>query len=151
MIIITESNIEKAKNLIKKAIANKEKPIIVIARDDNYNRKLLEYSKFDILLSPEAGQERKDSLRQLDSGLNHVLAKIASKNKIAIGIDIKDIESIANKKEKALRLGRIIQNIKICRKAKCKIKALNYKDKKDAFSFLTSLGASTQQAKEAIS
>ena len=143
--MISTSNIEQAKNQIKKS---KEKPLIILAQNDEFNRKLLEYGKFDILLSPESGQ-RARTLRNIDSGLNHVLAHIAAKNKIAIGIDMEELNKLP-KKEQALRLERIIQNIKICRKAKVKIALLNWKDRKDAFSFLISLGASTQQAREAI-
>ena len=142
--MITISNIEQAKNLIKKGT----KPIIVKAQDDNFNRKILEYGKFDVLLSPELGK-RKDSLKQMDSGLNHVLAKIAAKNNVAIGIDMDEISKL-ERKERAKVIGRIIQNIKICRKAKTRLKLFNYKDKTDAFSFLLSLGASTSQAKEAV-
>jgi len=143
--MISTSNIEQAKNEIKKT---KEKPIIVLAQDDEFNRKILEYGKFDILLSPERGK-RKDSLKQIDSGLNHVLARIATKNKIAIGIDISGISKL-EKKEKAKILEKIVQNIKICRKAKTKLKLINYKDRLGALSFLISIGASTQQAKEAL-
>ncbi|MCX8158828.1 MAG: hypothetical protein N3D20_00845 [Candidatus Pacearchaeota archaeon] len=142
--MIITPNIENAKNLIKK----EKKPIIIKAQDDNFNRKILEYGKFDVLLSLELGK-RKDSLKQMDSGLNHVLAKIAAKNHIAIGIDINEINNLKNK-EKATILGRIIQNIKICRKSKTKLKLFNYKDKRNAFSLLLSLGASTPQAKEAL-
>jgi RNase P/RNase MRP subunit p30 len=143
--MITTPNIEQAKRLIK---LEKEKPVIVQAQDDDFNRKMLEYGKFDILLSPEAGI-RKHKLRQLDSGFNHVLAEIAVKNKVAIGIDIAEISRL-EKKEKAIRLSRIAQNIKICRKAKTQIKALNAKDKKDAAALLTSLGASAKQAKTSL-
>jgi len=140
--MITNPNTEKAKNEIKKATP----PIIVKARDDKYNRTLLEYGKFDILLSPETGN-RKSKLRNEDSGLNHVLAKIATKNKIAIGIDLDEISRLTPK-AKAERLSKIKQNIKICRKAKTKLKILG--NKKEGFYLLISLGASTNQAKEAI-
>jgi len=143
--MINATNIEQAKGLIK---SSKEKPIIVQAQNDDFNRKILEYGKFDILLSPEAGK-RKRTLRNIDSGFNHVLAKIAEKNNVAIGINLAEISKLA-KEEKAKRLERLIQNIKTCRKAGTKITLLNYKDKKDAFSFLISLGASTSQAKEAL-
>ena len=143
--MINTNNLEKAKLMIK---SEKVKPIIVRAQNDNFNRKILEYGKFDILVSVEAGK-RQRTLRNIDSGFNHVLAKIAEKNKVAIGIDVYEIARLA-KEEKAKRLERIIQNIKTCRKAKTKIKLLNYKDKKNAFSFLISLGASTQQAKESL-
>jgi len=77
------------------------------------------------------------------------LAKIATKNKIALGIDLETIRH-KNKKEKAIVLEKLIQNIKLCRKAKCKIVLINYEDKLDAFSFLTSLGAASWQAWNAL-
>src|SRR3989304_1605619 len=94
--IINATNIEQAKGLIK---SSKEKPIIVQAQNDDFNRKILEYGKFDILLSPEAGK-RKRTLRNIDSGFNHVLAKIAEKNNVAIGINLAEISKLA-KEEKA--------------------------------------------------
>ncbi|MEM4259400.1 MAG: hypothetical protein QXS38_01385 [Candidatus Pacearchaeota archaeon] len=146
--MIDTLNIEQAKNLIKKEKHDKISPIIVIAKDDNFNRKILEYGNFDILLSPEAGYKER-TLRQIDSGLNHTLASIAAKNKISIGIDLDKLKNM-EKKEKALMIERIIQNIKLCKKAKVPLKILNFKDRKNAFAFLISLGASTQQAKEAF-
>jgi RNase P/RNase MRP subunit p30 len=143
--MISTSNIEQAKNLIKKS---REKPLIVEARDDNFNRKILEYGHFGILLGIEKG-ERKRSLRNIDSGFNEVLAHIAAKNKVTLGIDLEELRNLP-KEQQALRLERIIQNIKLCRKAKTKIALLNYKDKKDAFAFLVSLGASTSQAKQSL-
>jgi len=145
--MIDTNNIETARKQIK----SEKKPIIVKAKDNAFNRKMLEYGRFDILLSPEAGnREQRDGLRQMDSGINRILAKIASKNNISIGIDFEELNNL-DKKEKAVRLGRIRQNITVCRKAKTKIKVLNYKDKRDAFSLLLTLGASTAQAKEATS
>lgn len=145
--MISTANLEQAKKQIKiMKELEKEKPVIIEAQDDSFNRKILEYGHFDILLSPEKGK-RKDSLRQRDSGLNHVLAKIASKNKVAIGFDLKEISGL-EKKQKAIRLARIIQNIKVCRKSKTNL-ALSA-GKTNASSFLISLGASTPQAKQAI-
>lgn len=151
--MITTNNTEQAKSQIKKALAENKKPIIVKAQSLEFNRKLLEYGKFDILLdihTSETNQKekQKDKLKYLASGLNHVLAKIAAKNSISIGIDLEKIRSL-EKKQKALALARIKQNIKLCRKAKAKITLLNYKEKRNAFSLLISLGASTQQAQDA--
>ena len=147
--MINTPNLEQAKRIIKKAIENNEKPIIVKAQNDEFNRKILEYGKFNIILRLEENKE-KNKLKQLNSGLNHVLAKIAEKNKIAIGIELNEIRALKDEEKSAI-ISKIIQNIKICRKAKAKIKLLNYKDKYNAFSLLISLGASTAQAKEAIS
>lgn len=148
MAVINESNPEKTKILIKKARENKEKPIIVKAQNYEYNRKIMEYGKFDIFLSPEL-TGTKDKLKQMDSGLDYILAREAAKNKIAIGIDLAEIEKL-EKKEKAVILARIAQNLRIARKAKAQIRLLNYKDKKDSAAFLTSLGASSQQTREAF-
>ena len=145
--IISTSNINEIRKLIQNA---KDKPIIVLAQTNELNRKVLEFGKFDILLSVESLREKqKDKLKQLDSGLNHVLAKIAAKNGVSIGIDIEEISRL-EKKDKAIRLARIKQNIKICRKAKCGIVIVNGKDAKNSFDFLISLGASSQQAKKAV-
>lgn len=128
--IINSQNIEKTKQLIKSS----KPPITLQAQGYEFNRKLLEYGKFQILLNPKQ--------------LNHILAKIAAKNKISIGFDLSKLP--ADKKEKAQFISQLIQTIKTCRKSKTQIKLLNSKDKKDAFSFLISLGASTEQAKQAI-
>lgn len=147
MKIISDANIERAKNLIRK---EKEKPICVKAQNLEFNRRILEFGRFDVLVGIEQSSDvKKDKLKQIDSGMNHVLAKIAAKNKVAIGIDLNSIRKM-DKKKKALVLEKIIQNLKICRKAKCKIKLFNCEDEKDAFSFLISLGADSKQAKESI-
>ena len=139
--MISTKNLEQAKNAIKKSA---EKPIIIEAQDNAFNRKILEYGKFNILLL--SNFQGKDSLKSLDSGLNHVLAKLAAKNKVAIGINLQKLQNL-DKKQKAIQLSRIRQNLKICRKAKCEIKLINAKDSKDAQALLMSLGASTQQIK----
>lgn len=142
--MIDSSDLNKVKTLIKK----ENSPIIVKAQSIEFNRKILEYGKFDILLSIEL-TSNKNSLRSIDSGFNEVLGKIASKNKIALGIDLQEIKSL-DKKEKGNILSKIAQNIMLCRKTKTKIAILNYKNKMTALSFLLSLGASSKQAKEAL-
>jgi len=146
--MINTTNIEQAKKEIKEAEKRKERLIIVKAQNVDFNRKILEYGKFNILLSPESIESKK-SLRNIDSGMDYVMARSAEKNKVSIGINLGVLESL-DKKEKAVILGKIKQNIKLCKKANAKIKALNYKDKRDAVSLLLSLGASTKQAAEAF-
>ena len=118
-----------------------------MAQNDDFNRKILEYGNFDILLSPEIGM-RKNKVRQTDSGLNHVLAAIATKNNVAMGTDLQELKTL-EPKAKAERLARIMQNIKICRKAKTKI-AAKAKRFVETREILQSLGASSQQAAGAI-
>src|SRR3989344_5819918 len=128
--MINSSNIEQVKSLIRKSF---EKPIIIKAKDDSFNRKVLEYGKFDILLFPQENKKHKDKPKQLDSDLNHVLARIAKKNKVSIGFDLEQIRNLEIK-EKAHVLARIKQDIKTCRKIKTKISLINYKNKISALN-----------------
>lgn len=141
--MINNQKIEEVKKILKK----EQFPKVVLAQDDEFNRKILEYGNFDILLSIEKGN-RKNKIRQQDSGLNHVLSKIAKENNIALGIDLEEISKL-QAKEKAERLSKIIQNIGICRKSKTKI-AVKTSSIQKAKDFLLGLGASTSQLNETI-
>lgn len=122
----------------------KERPAAEIS-DDVLKRKALEMHAVSILVSPEKGH-RRASPRQLDTGLNEVLLRIATRNGIRIGIDIEDLQK-ATPEEKAERLARIRQNLKLCRKTKTKI-AIKSVQKTGQFTLL-SIGASTAQVSEA--
>jgi len=130
-IIIQENNFEKARKKIREA---KEKQIIFSSDNDELNRKILEKENINILLINQTG--RKDKQKQRDSGFNQVLAKIAKKKNIIIGINL---DEIINSKEKSKILARIRQNIKLCNKNKLKIKFISSKQKRDLHD-LKSLG-----------
>jgi len=142
----------KQKNLLK------NKFVAVVGGDNQFNRRVLETMKIDFLVSPEREIPeknifKKDNLKQRDSGLNHVIAKIAKEKNVSIIIDFDEIKNVKDKKQKALRISRIIQNIKICRRAKCKIKIIDFSDnvgEKELGAFGFSLGMSSQQVKESI-
>lgn len=142
--MINTTNFSKAKDLLKK----EEKPKIVLAQNIQFNRKMLEKAEFDILLSPE-NHTSNTTIRNIDSGLNHVLCKIASKKGIRIGVDLENLRNLDNKK-KAIILEKIIQNIKLCRKYHVQLALKGVKDKIDSQAFLLSLGASTEQASKAL-
>ncbi|MAH03877.1 hypothetical protein CMI39_03785 [Candidatus Pacearchaeota archaeon] len=129
LILIKENSFEKIRALIKK---NKNKTIIFSSDDDELNRKVLEKEKINIFLINQ--EKRKDFLKQRNSGFNHVLAKIAKKNNITIGINLDEII-----KEKPEILARIRQNIKLCNKNKLKMKFISQKHKRNIYD-LKSLG-----------
>jgi len=132
---------EKEARRIIESLKGKDKAIAFVGGNDALNRRAIEKLKINYLVSPERGK-RRDSLKQRDSGLNHVLAKAAAKNKITILIDIEELSKLKGK-ERAERLARIIQNIKICKKAKCKIQVISFTnkfDKKQISDFGKSLG-----------
>lgn len=82
----------------------------VIVKGSKNDRHVLEKLKPSILFDLESGFQ-KDFMHHRASGLNQVLCKIAEKNKVAIGFSISSDSKI---------LGRIRQNIRLCRKYKVK-------------------------------
>ena len=146
--MINTSNLNEARKEILK-LKNNAKIVMVRAQGDEFNRKIVENPDVDILLGLEM-HNRKDYLKQRDSGLNEILCKLARKNNIRIGIDLKDIIKLKGA-EKARVLSRVMQNIKLCRRIGTQI--IFYPDnysKQDIFSLFVSLGASTQQMKNSF-
>jgi ribonuclease P/MRP protein subunit RPP1 len=148
MDIIDTPNLNEARKQIAKS-KKEGKMVIVKAKESEFNRKILENKDVDVLLSPEI-HDRKDMLKQRDSGLNEVLCKIAAKNNISIGINLEEISKMPAK-EKAITISRIMQNIRLCKKTDAKISVLpeeKYK-KQDILSLFLSLKGSTAMASKA--
>ncbi|MBU1136480.1 MAG: hypothetical protein ABIG37_00575 [Nanoarchaeota archaeon] len=122
---------------------NKEK--IIQGKDISFNRLVLENKKPNVLVLSH--ENKKDRLKQRDSGLNQVLCKIAKANNTTFAIDFNEIKQEKDKKTKAEILSRIIQNIKLIKKYKNKFKLINCKDKHNAKSFLINLGLPTSMIK----
>jgi len=80
------------------------------------NRRFLSDRNLDVLVSPEKGIT-KDFFHYRNSGLNHVLCNLAKKNKIAIGFSFNEILNSSGI-ERSMILGRMMQNVKLCRKYK---------------------------------
>lgn len=151
--IISSTNLQEIRNQIQKLKkANPHEKIIIKARDEEFNRKIFEIKGVDILLSPEIhdSNNRKDKLKQRDSGLNEFLCKLAAKNNIKIGISVQEIKSLSAI-QKAKVIARIMQNIKLCKRTKTQIilwPENKYKSQ-DITAFITTLKGSTEQAKKA--
>jgi ribonuclease P/MRP protein subunit RPP1 len=132
-ILINETDFNKARKKIREV---KDKEITFSSNDDDLNRKILEKENINILLINQL--ERKDFQKQRNSGFNQVLAKIAKKKNIEIGINLDEIIN-SNTKEKAEILARIKQNIKLCNKNKLKMRFILIKEKRNLYD-LKSLG-----------
>ncbi|PJE81047.1 hypothetical protein COU58_04565 [Candidatus Pacearchaeota archaeon CG10_big_fil_rev_8_21_14_0_10_32_42] len=115
-IFIHESSFETAR---KKIHENKDKQIIFSSNDDELNRKILEKEDINVLLLNQAS--RKDFQKQRNSGFNQVLAKLAKKKDVVIGINLNEVINAGNKKIKSEILARIRQNIMLCNKNKIKM------------------------------
>ena len=133
--LIQTNDFETARKEIKN---NKGKEIIFSSNNDELNRKLLEKERINILLLNQLG--RKDRQKQRNSGFNHVLAKLAKKNNVIIGINFDEIIE-ANAQVKKEVLARIKQNIKLCSKSKLDMKfiALKKQNNRDLYD-LKALG-----------
>jgi len=141
--IISSTNYDQARKEIKKEKRlNENIKVIFSSNNDDLNRKILEKENIDILLLNVS--KRKDFQKQRNSGFNQVMAKIAKKKNIVIGINLDEIlNPNVRGKEKAEILSRVKQNIKLCKKYKLKMKFIplseNKKNKKDIYD-LKSLG-----------
>lgn len=131
-VIIHENDFQKARKKIRE---NPRKVVIFSSDDDELNKKILEKENIDILLLNLSS--RKDRMKQRDSGFNHVLARLAKKKNISLGINLDEIIN-SKSKEKSEILARVRQNIKLCNKNKLKMKFISSK-KRDRYN-LKSLG-----------
>ncbi len=95
----------------------REKVVIVQGGDDKVNRRAVSSKKVDILLDPHLGK-KEDKVKQRNSGLNQVLCKLAKENNVAIGFSF---YSVLYAKDRVKLVGRMMQNVKLCRKYKVKM------------------------------
>jgi len=126
---LIDSSEKEARRIIE-SLKKSGKKIAIVGGNDAFNRRAIESLKIDYLVSPE-GSKKLDNLKQRDSGLNHVVAKIAKEKGILIVVDFSEISRL-ERKEKAERIARVAQNVKICRKVGCGIRIVSFgRDKGD--------------------
>jgi RNase P/RNase MRP subunit p30 len=136
--MITE---EKDFNKLRELVKKEKKIKIYSSDDDEINRKVIEKLPVEILLINL--ENRKDFLKQRNSGFNQVLAKIAKKKKVKIGINL---DEIIESKEQNRVIARLKQNISICKKEKLEMQFVQKKYKRETHelkSLLASLKAPT--------
>jgi len=139
--LIQEINFDKARKKIRGA-----KSQIIFSGSDELNRKILKKERIDVLLLNQ--KKRRDKQKQRDSGFNQVLAKLAKKNNVTIGINLEEIIETKSK-EKAEILARVQQNIKLCNRNKLQMKFVGeiQRDKYDLQALGLVLGMPTWMTK----
>lgn len=140
--LIRPSEIKKAKEPLQ----------IFISDNEDDTRGILESRKADILLV--GNKRRKDFNYQRASGLNHVLCSLAYRNDVAIAFSF---SSLLKAMDKPLLLGRMIQNVRLCRKYKVKMVLASFASDKwemrayyDLLSFGKTIGMNPKEAKESL-
>ena len=126
---------------LKDASKLKKKYNLLLYKGDEV-RKALENKHIDIIFGLE-DHKFPDFLHQRNSGLNHILCKIAHDNDKIICFDF---SSILNSKgmKRARIFGRMMQNIRLCRKYKVKMAAASFgemRNRRDLESLFKVLGA----------
>ena len=144
-IILTETEFNRLKLQVKN---NKGKEIIFSSFDDELNRKVAEKLAVQgILVSLE---NRKDYMKQRNSGLNEVVVKILKKKGISVYLDF---DEIFNSKEMARVISRLKQNISLCSRLQVQIKFVIGKVKRsdsEIKAFFSSVGAPTWMVKNCL-
>lgn len=106
--IINQKNINKALQQSK----------FLVAKSSDKDRFFIESKKVKMIYGFEE-INKKDYLHQRASGLNHVLCELANKNNVSIGFAYSSLFN-KNPETASLIMGRMMQNISLCRKYKVK-------------------------------
>lgn len=129
---------------------------IVLVKSSGNDRWVLEKSQADILFGLEEVQ-KKDFMHHRASGLNHVLCRIASKKGKIIGFPFSTLLD-ANGMLRAQLLGKIMQNVRFCRKFKVRTALASFatapygmRAPLDLIAFGVSLGMHPKEAKDSLS
>lgn len=123
--------------------------LLVHGGDLRLNRAAVETKEVDVLTHPERGR--------YDSGLNHVMAKLAKQNNVAIEINFNEILN-STKKTRSRVMANMRDNIELAKKYKMSIivcsGAKSHWDMRDPLSLASmavQLGMPLKKAKEAVS
>ena len=114
-----------SKNIYKIKSKLKNEKVFVAAKSSDDDREIIKQAKADMVFSFE-DNAKKDFIHHRASGLNQVLCKSANENDVIIGFSLR---SVLNAENKSLILGRIMQNISICRKFKAKTAIASFAQK----------------------
>ncbi len=148
---------EKPANISKlaKQLRKDVELILVHGGDLEVNRAAVETPEVDILLHPENKEQGQES--RYDSGLDHVMVKLAKKNNVHIEFSLNDV-IYTSKKTRASILKSLLQNTKLVRKYNAPFvitsgawSAWNMRAASDLLSFGKYLGFQDPEIKKALS
>ena len=117
----------------------------IFKSDIKKDRGLIESKKADLIYGFET-LSRKDGFHFLNSGLNHVIVKLMKDKNVSYGLSFSQLVGVS-KLEQSIILGRIMQNIKLCKKYKVPVVVGSFanspylmRDSKDLLAFARTLG-----------
>jgi RNase P/RNase MRP subunit p30 len=140
----------------KKAFDLRSKSILTFVKSSEQDRAVLERGSADALFGAETTQQ-KDYMHQRGSGLNHVMCELAQKKNVAIGFSFSSILE-AKESQRSRIIGRMMQNIMLCRKYKVKTIIGSFakdpwqmRSGHDLQAVFTTLGMHPAESKKALS
>ncbi len=107
-----------------KIAAVKSKSKLVIVRSSERDLHVIEHESPSMLFDLEQSS-RSDSLHQRASGLNHILARACAKSQTAVAFSFQSL-LLGSGVRRAELLGRMMQNIMLCRKCKVSMKIASF-------------------------
>ncbi|MBW3001736.1 hypothetical protein KY338_01080 [Candidatus Woesearchaeota archaeon] len=139
----------------KKVQSAKAKSKLVFVKAVEDNRFAFEKSRPDLVFAVEEAQPR-DFMHQRGSGLNHIMCRFAKENSVKIGFSFNSILN-SSAMSRAQIIGRMQQNILLCRKFKCKTVIASFakdpyemRSPKDLLAFFTQIGMHQKEAKDSL-
>lgn len=136
----------------KEANKAKENIIIVVADNCDSIKSLVETKKVDIVLIDP--KRSKDFMRQRASGLNHIFCELAYRKDVAIAFSF---NSVLRSSDASMLFGRIMQNIKLCRKYRVRMVFATFAVNKgemrsysDMLSFARNMGMTPKEAADSF-
>jgi hypothetical protein len=123
----------------------------IIKSNTQKDRGIIESKKADIIFEFEQ-ERRKDSTHFRHAGLNQVLLKLMKQKKVAYGLSFAQLLHVSQE-ERAKIIGRMLQNIRLCRKYKVPVVVASFarkpsemRDHKDLLAFARTLGLNDYKA-----
>src|SRR3989344_3633957 len=134
--LIKAENIKQLKSKLNKA----QGFIIADVNDEKILSLIINDKKVNLIINVE-NSAHKDFMHARNSGLNQVLCKILKERDITVGFSF---DAVHNKEgmDRAILLGRMMQNARICRKFKVKTAVIDFQGRceKDLNSFGACIG-----------
>ena len=132
---------------------NRHQADLILVKSSLKDRTILESRGADMIFNMEHGSGR-DFIYSRNSGLTHVLSRLASKNNVIAGFSF---SLLLNSENLPQIMGRIMQNIRFCRKYKVKTVIASFagnpyemRSWHDLISLFVSLGMHQKEAKDSF-
>ena len=139
----------------KKIQQARQKSKLVFMKSTGDDRFAFEKSKPDLVFELEEAQKH-DYIHQRASGLNHILCDLAKKNNVGIGFSFSSVLNSSGML-RAQIIGRIQQNISLCRKYKNKVVIASFarnpfemRSPQDLASFFVTIGMHQKEARDGL-